>query len=95
MRFENVSGPPPPGRNAILFEERFEISQGGTLLLAGKDVGVLNMVTDKFLANGNVELAAGPFEMWISRNVHINGIITWLDKENGIPLSATGTFRIN
>ncbi len=54
-----------------------------------------NKVPDptKFVANGKIEEAYGPLEMWQGCNVHISGEVTWIDV--GIPEGGTGTIRIN
>ena len=96
LRYLSVGDPPPPPPQAFVFEERFEIYEGGHigdpnyLVLEGPDAGVMNNGNgnSKFVANGEVETANWPFEMWMGRNVHINGIAF-------LPDYAIGTFRIN
>ena len=98
LRYKSVGNPPPPPPSAFVFDERFEIYEDGHLgdpnylVLEGPDAGVMNNGNgnSKFVANGKVEFAktGGPFEMWLGRNVHIDGIAF-------LPDSAIGTFRIN
>ena len=102
LRYKSVGNPPPPPPRAFVFDERFEIYDNGFLgdpdhlLLEGPDAGVVPCGNNKFVANGKVEFAkaGGPFEMWLGRNVHIEGVITWLVPCE-LPEGATGTFRIN
>ena len=47
-----------------------------------------------FVANGKVDEAYGDFEMWINRNVHIQGLVYWLP-DGSLPDHAEGIFRIN
>ena len=95
LRFKSLGDPPSPPR-ANTFEEEFEISNDGftTLLLQGPNAGVLNYGNSKFVANGEIEVANDPFEMWLGRNVHINGIVFW-EIYPMLPDYCTGTFRIN
>jgi hypothetical protein len=97
LRFKSLGeDPPPPPPQAFVFDERFEIYEDGHLgdldylVLEGPDSGVLNNGNgnSKFVMNGEVETANEPFEMWLGRNVHINGIAF-------LPDYGTGTFRIN
>jgi hypothetical protein len=88
------------------FEEDFIIYEFGTdwtipanVYLTGWDNGVVtkaNRPPDpcKFVANGEVEIANSPFEMWLGRKVHISGIVYW-HPTSGLPDYATSTFRIN
>jgi hypothetical protein len=96
VRYKSVGDPPPPPPRAFVFDERFEIWDEGfnTLYLEGPDAGVVPCGNNTFVANGKVEIANGPFEMWRGRNVHTSGIITWVIP-CVFPLGATGTFRIN
>lgn len=102
LRYKSVGNPPPPPPRAFVFDERFEIYDSGFLgdpahlLLEGPDAGVVPCGNNIFVANGNVEFAkaGGPFEMWLGRNVHLDGIITWV-VPCVLPEGATGTFRIN
>jgi hypothetical protein len=89
------------------FEERFEIYNTGdeAVVLAGPDVGVTTLANKPpepctYRMNGEIDVATEPFEMWLGRNVHMSGIITWqvLDTPDGpviAPATAPGTFRIN
>jgi hypothetical protein len=100
LRFKSVGNPPPPPPRAFVFAERFEIYEVGHLgdpdylLLEGPDAGVVPCGNDKYVANGKVEIANEPFEIWLGRNVHTNGVITWI-VPCVLPAGATGTFRIN
>ena len=95
LRFKSLGDPPSPPR-ASQFEEEFEISSDGftTLLLQGPNAGVLNFGNSKFVANGEVEVANAPFEMWLGRNVHISGTVFW-EIFPVLPDYALATFRIN
>lgn len=83
-------------------EEYFEIYDLGNptfVYLSGPDEGVVPLANKppepvKFILNGKVEVANGPFEMWLDRNVHMRGIVEW-DPLTGRPLKALGVFRIN
>jgi len=100
LRYKSVGNPPPPPPQAFVFDERFEIYEDGFLgnpdylVLEGPDAGVVPCGNNKFVANGKVEFANEDFEMWLGRNVHIKGIITWIIP-CVLPEGATGTFRIN
>jgi len=100
MQFKSVGNPPPPPPRAFVFAERFEIYDNGFLgnpdhlLMEGPDAGVVPCGNDKYVANGKVEIANEPFEMWLGRNVHTAGVITWVIPCN-LPAGGTGTFRIN
>ena len=85
--------------NANQLTETFYIYEGGatpelgTILMSGTNSGVLIGGT-KFITNGKVEHAIGPFEGWAGRNVHVNGyVVEFL--ENGYPFELTSTFRLN
>jgi hypothetical protein len=99
MRFLSLT-PPRGYSGAFPFKERFEIYENGFLgvpehlLLEGPNHGVVSFANDRFRANGKIEVANAPFEMWDGRNVHISGIVTWAI-EDILPAGATGTFRIN
>ena len=95
LRFKPVGGSPAPPR-AYVFDERFEIWDVGftTLYLAGTDDGVLNYGNSKFVSNGKVDVANYPFEELMGRNVHISGIVLWVEYPT-LPEKAIGTLRIN
>jgi hypothetical protein len=103
LRFKSLGEDPPPfPPRAFVFDERFEIYDNGFLgdpehlLLEGPNAGVVPCGNNKFVANGKVEFAkpGGPLEEWLGRNVHTNGIITWV-VPCVFPLGATATLRIN
>jgi len=102
LTYKSIGNPPPPPPQAFVFAERFEIYADGKLgkeeylLLEGPNAGVVPCGNNKFVANGKVEFAkpGGPFEEWMGRNVHTNGIITWV-VPCVFPLGATATLRIN
>ena len=85
--------------NADQLTETFYIYEGGALpedgrvLMSGTNSGVLIGGT-KFITNGKVEYAIGPFDGWAGRNVHVNGYVVEFAEE-GYPLELTSTFRIN
>jgi hypothetical protein len=100
MRFIHTSGPARDYSMARPFEEIFEIYDPGNptiVCLAGTDAGVTTLANSKFRMNGVVEVATGPFEMWLGRNVHMSGIISWQTLLDGavIPETAVGPFRVN
>ncbi len=98
-------GPPRVYSQASPFSEDFIIYELGTdwtipenVYMKGWNKGVVVYAnnppdTTKFLANGKIEEAYGPLEMWQGRNVHIRGSVTWVTV--GLPQGAHGTFRIN
>ena len=108
MRFYHLS-PFRDYSQASPFEEYFEIFDlgDGTVVLGGPDVGVTTLANKppdscKYRMNGEIDVAAEPFEMWLGRNVHMSGIITWqfITLPDGtvigpVPETAPGTFRIN
>ena len=97
--------PPRQYSQASPFYEDFIIYELGTdwtipenVYLKGWNAGVVTYANNppdpcKFLANGKIEEAYGPLEMWQGRNVHIRGIVNWISV--GVPQGALGTFRIN
>lgn len=102
MRFFHLS-PFKGYSQASPFEEWFEIYDLITevIVLAGPDVGVTTTANKppepcKYRMNGEIEVAASPFEGWLGRHVHMSGEITWiLDEGVPVPSTAPGTFRIN
>ena len=107
MRFYHLS-PFKEYSQASPFEEYFEIytlTPDSTVVLAGPDVGVTTTANKppepcKYRMNGEIEVAAAPFEEWLGRHVHMSGVITWQNlgtpEEPVIaPATAPGTFRIN
>jgi hypothetical protein len=98
--FIHTSGPPRDYSQASPFEEIFEVYDLGNpaiVYLAGPDVGVTTLANSTFRMNGVVEVATGPFELWLGRNVHMDGTIGWQTLPDGsrIPETAEGTFRAN
>lgn len=90
------------------FEEIFEVydlDNPDVIYMRGPDVGttiLANKVPDdtKYRMNGEVEEALEPFEGWLGRSVHMNGVITWqvLDTPDGpvvAPATAPGIFYVN
>ena len=85
------------------FEEYFQIYDlvNGTVYLGGPDVGVTTLANKppeptKYRMNGEITEATGDFEMWMGRNVHMSGVITWQGSAPPYaPFQAPGTFRIN
>jgi hypothetical protein len=79
------------------YVESWEIfNSSGVLLLAGSDEGIepplnINKEAQKFMSNGVVEVANVPFEMWLGRNAHQDGVVT--SDETGT--YANGILRIN
>jgi hypothetical protein len=65
----------------------------GPVLLWGYDTGSTVLANSRYHMNGGVEGAAEPFEGWLGRSVHMQGIIEWYPF--GAPKGAPGTFRIN
>lgn len=64
----------------------------GDVVLAGEDFGVTGW-NDKYRMNGTVSTAEDPFEDWMGRRVHMNGLIVWNEADSS--LEAPGTFRLN
>ncbi|MHA1979267.1 MAG: hypothetical protein ACW98I_20360 [Candidatus Hodarchaeales archaeon] len=89
------------------FEETFEIYDLETevVVLGGPDIGRTILANKppepvKYVMNGEIDVATWPFEMWLGRNVHMCGIITWqiFETPDGpvvAPATAPGIFRIN
>ena len=98
-------GPPRVYSQASPFYEDFYIYELGAtwtnpanVYLKGWNAGVVTYANNppdpcKFLANGKIEEAYGPLEMWQDRTVHIRGVVNWVTV--GLPAGAVGTFRIN
>ena len=51
----------------------------GDVVLSGTDSGVWTAGTGKFRSNGGVEDASDPFEAWLGRHVHQDGVIGPID----------------
>jgi len=88
----------PFSEDWIIYAEGTDWTQLGNVYMKGYNKGVTNLAHKpdpcKFVGNGTVKEAYGPFEMWLGRNVHEQGIIYWLP--DGIfPDYAEFTFRIN
>ena len=86
--------------NFIIYELGSDMNKPENVYLKGWNAGVVayaNKAPDpvKFLANGKIEEAYGPLEMWQGRNVHIRGEVIFNDPDNGFPKEALGTFKIN
>ena len=85
--------------NADQLTETFYIYEGsalpepGTILMSGTNSGVL-IGGMKFITNGKVDHAIGPFDGWAGRNVHVNGYVVEFH-DAGFPLELTSTFRLN
>ncbi len=86
-----------------IYDETFDFSEGfsdgvltecepGDVVLAGDDFGVTGW-NDKYRMNGTVSTAEDPFEDWMGRRVHMNGLIVWNEADSS--LEAPGTFRLN
>jgi len=98
-------GPPRDFSQASPFMEDFIIYELGTdwtipenVYIRGWNDGVVVYANKdpepvKFLANGKIEEAYGPLEMWQGRTVHIRGLVSWMPE--GYPEAARGTLRIN
>ena len=99
--------PPRDYSQASPFYEDFIIYKLGTdwtipgnVYMKGWNAGVVtyaNKAPDpvKYTANGKIEEAYTPFEMWLGRNVHVRGEVSWNDPDNGLPKGALATVRIN
>ncbi len=97
--------PPRPFSQASPYYEDFIIYELGTdwtipenVYLKGWNAGVVTYANNppdpcKFLANGKITEAYGPFVEWQGCNVHIRGLVYWIAV--GVPERAEGTFRIN
>ena len=101
IRFFHLS-PLKEYSQASPFEEYFEIydlEDVDVVYLGGPDAGVTTLANKppeptKYRMNGEIDTATGDFEVWMGRNVHINGIAFWAIYPV-LPDYATGTFRIN
>ncbi len=85
--------------NAGFFTENFYVYEGdntleGTVYLRGSNSGVL-IGGVKFVSNGTVLEASGPFEGWVGRKVHVNGVAVAFDDATGAPVELSSSFRIN
>jgi hypothetical protein len=100
---------PSPGRETgkafhfvedwAIYDQAFDFAGGvltecapGEVALAGDDFG-LTGANSKYRMNGTVYTAEEPFEDWMGRPVHMDGLILW--KADGSPQAAPGTFRLN
>ena len=101
-------GVPRDFSQASPFEEEFvihELNDEGNIYMKGWNAGLVTYANRfpnpvKFLSNGKVVEASGPFDGWQDRSVHIHGLVYWaFDDETGLPTGlpdrAEGTFQIN
>ena len=76
----------------------YEYGQPGNVYMTGSNHGVSNLAKKPdptpFVGNGKITEAYGPFEMWLGRNIHEQGLIYWLP-DGSMPDHAEFTFRIN
>ena len=84
--------------NAGFFTESFYLYDGvapatGTVFLKGTNSGMI-VGGKKFVSNGVVEEARGPFEGWVGRKAHVNGYVVEYDA-NGDAMELSSTFRLN
>ena len=85
----------------IIYEYNTDWTIPANVYMKGWNAGVVtyaNKIPDpvKFLANGKITEAYGPFEMWQGRNVHIKGEVVWNLAATPLePDYAESTFRIN
>ena len=98
-------GPPRTYSQANVFEEDFfvhyldsDFSNPENVVMAGNVKGthtLANQIPDptKFITNGKVIEACGPFADWEGCNVHTTGSVTWTPE--GIPILIESTWRIN
>ena len=89
------------------FEEYFVITDQttGAIVMAGHDAGVTTLANkppdpNKYRMNGEIDVANAPFEQWLGRHVHMNGLITWVNLGTSeepviVPETAIGPFRVN
>ncbi len=94
MRFFHLS-PKKGYSQASPFVERFEIydrTDPTIVYLAGPDEGLTTLANMKYRMNGEIDVATGPFAMWLGRNVHMMGDI--LSHPDGTK-TAPGEFRVN
>lgn len=85
--------------NAVFFKESFYVYEGenaaeGVLYLKGTNSGVF-VNGEKFVSNGIVEEAYGPFSEWLGRRVHVNGSVVAFDAVTGAPYELSSKFQIN
>lgn len=88
-------GPPnmPDQAHVLFYEARWEIWDGGTLLLAGESAGTTATPLGKdgiWRGQGIVTEAYGDFEDWIGRQMYEGGNVNWT-----FPYSGSGIFTIN
>lgn len=86
-------GPKVDTANSTFYTARWEIWDGGTLLLAGESAGQTATPPGKdgiWRGNGIVTEAYGDFTDWIGRHIYEGGNVNW-----DFPYSGSGVFRIN
>ena len=78
-----------------------EVGNEAYVYVKGWNAGVVTNANNppdypsKFLANGKIDEAYGPFDGWLGRNTHIRGEVIWRTDGSGLPERAEGTLRIN
>ena len=93
--------PPRDYSQASPFYEDFiiyELGNSANVYLKGYNVGVVTLANKapeptKVIANGKIVEAYEPFEMWLGRHVHWDGLVYWVSI--GLPASFSGTIRLN
>lgn len=93
--FVSDGGPPnmPDAAHVAHYEGRWEIWDGGDLLLAGQSAGTTAQPKDKdgiWRGAGVVTEAGAGYEAWIGRRIFEGGNVNWV-----FPFSGQGIFRIN
>ncbi len=93
--FYPEGGPPnmPETAQVLFYEARWEIWDGGDLLLAGESAGQTATPPGKdgiWRGKGIVTEANGDFADWIGRQTYEGGNVNW-----DFPWSGSGIFRIN
>jgi hypothetical protein len=90
-------GPPTPTAQVRFYEARWEIWDGGDLLLAGESAGSTatphSLTPEKdgiWRGNGIVTETSTGFEDWYGRHTYEGGNVNWV-----FPFSGEGIFRIN
>jgi hypothetical protein len=88
----------PFEEEVIIYELGTDWTNPANVYLRGLHTGMMTLANKmpdpvKFRANGKINEACGPFELWQGRNYHIDGVVTYVAV--GQPEGADGTFRIN
>ncbi len=102
LKFKSYGAPRDFSQAFPFYEDFFvyDLTDPDVIYMKGWNQGVVAYANRpplpcKFLANGKIEEASGPFAMWQGRGTHIRGLVYWTTDGSGLPEIALGVLKIN